>query len=69
MKNFSSFSIPIKSLFVLIQAIAVEPLPIQLSNTKSPSFVNVKIKFSNKAIGFCVGCRLLVKISRLNSKT
>ena len=39
-----------------MQAIAVVPEPIQLSRTKSFSFVYVLIKYSNSATGFCVGC-------------
>src|SRR5699024_11513800 len=41
---------------VFIQAIAVVPLPIQLSKTVSPSFVYVFIRYSNNGTGFWVGC-------------
>ena len=41
---------------VLIQAIAVVPLPMQLSKTISPSFVYVFMRYSNNATGFWVGC-------------
>src|SRR5699024_10566240 len=51
---------PIKLRSVFMQAIAVVPLPIQLSNTVSPSFVYVLIRYSNKVTGFCVGCSRLI---------
>jgi len=38
---------------------AVVPLPIQLSRTRSHSLVYVLIRYSNKATGFCVGCTVL----------
>ena len=38
-KYFSFFSMPINLRFVFRQATPVEPLPMQLSNTSSPSFV------------------------------
>lgn len=41
---------------VLTHATPVEPLPMQLSRTVSPSFVYVLIKYSSKGTGFCVGC-------------
>src|SRR5690625_913886 len=44
---------------VLIAATAVVPDPITLSKTTSPSFVYVRIRYSNKATGFCVGCTRL----------
>ena len=44
-----------KFLLVFKHAIAVVPLPMQLSNTVSPSLVYVFIKYSNNATGFCVG--------------
>lgn len=45
-----------KSLFVLIQATPVVPLPMQLSNTVSPEFVYVLISHSSSFTGFWVGC-------------
>ena len=39
-------------LLVFIEAMAVVPLPIQLSNTVSPSLVYVLMRYSNKATGF-----------------
>lgn len=44
-----------KSLFVLIQATPVVPLPMQLSNTVSPGFVYVLISHSSSFTGFWVG--------------
>ena len=49
-------SIPTNFLFKLIQAIAVEPEPIQLSKTTSFSLEYVFIKYSIISVGFCVGC-------------
>lgn len=66
-QQYTSVSKPIQSLPVLIHASAVVPLPIQLSNTSSPSFVYVLIKYSNKAIGFWVGCTRMLSCE--NSST
>jgi hypothetical protein len=51
--------------------IAVEQLPAALSNTISPSFVNVFIKNCSNATGFWVGCiaGFPFLLSLLNSKT
>lgn len=48
-----------KSLFVLIQATPVVPLPMQLSSTVSPGFVYVLISHSSSFTGFWVGCNPL----------
>src|SRR5699024_7780708 len=48
---------------VFIQAIAVVPLPIQLSKTVSPSFVYVFIRYSNNGTGFWVGCNACFPIT------
>src|SRR5699024_11197094 len=53
-----SFSIPMNVRLVFNAAIAVVPLPIQLSKTVSPSFVYVLIRYSKSATGFWVGCCL-----------
>jgi hypothetical protein len=49
---------PINFLLVFTHATPVEPLPIALSNTVSPSFVYVLIRYSKSATGFWVGCIL-----------
>ena len=48
---------PIKFRLVFTQATPVLPLPIVKSRTVSPSFVYVRIRYSSKATGFCVGCK------------
>ena len=53
---FSLVSIPINFLLSLTAATPVDPDPIQLSNTVSPSLENVLINHSNNGTGFCVGC-------------
>src|SRR5699024_7367970 len=49
-----------KFLSVFIAAIAVVPLPIQLSSTVSPSFEYVLIRYSKSATGFWVGWMFLL---------
>src|SRR5699024_11750658 len=51
-----SFSIPMNDRSVFNAAIAVVPLPMQLSRTVSSSFVYVFIKYSNSGTCFLVGC-------------
>src|SRR5699024_12782641 len=51
-----SNSNPMKLRLLFRHAIAVVPLPIQLSNTVSPSVVYVLIRYSNNSVDFCVGC-------------
>jgi len=50
-------------LFVLIAAIARLPLPAVLSRINSPSIEYVFIKYSRRAIGFCVGCLTDLEVS------
>src|SRR5699024_12763001 len=45
---------------VFIQAIAVVPLPMQLSSTVSFLLVYVFIRYSKSATGFCVGWKFLL---------
>src|SRR5699024_9613265 len=52
----SSCSMPMKLRPVLIAATAVVPEPMTLSKTVSLSFVYVRMRYSNRATGFCVGC-------------
>src|SRR5699024_7880320 len=48
---------PIKLRLRFLQATPVVPEPMTLSRTVSPSLVYVLIRYSNKATGFCVGCK------------
>ena len=63
MLKYSCFnSMPTKLRFKFTQATPVEPLPIQLSRTVSPSFVYVFMRYSNSGIGFCVGCFVALSV-------
>ena len=54
---------------IFTEATPVEPLPIQLSKTISPSSVYVLIRYSNKSTGFWVGWNLSLFIAYYNSET
>src|SRR5574344_2651487 len=69
LQYFSSFSIQIQFLLVLSHATAVVKEPAQLSRTVSPSLVYVFIRYSQRATGFCVGCKAHFCLSVLNVNT
>lgn len=58
---------PIKFLPFLIAASAVVPLPINGSNTVSPSLELAFNKYSNSFNGFSVGCLLLRPLGNLHT--
>ena len=57
---------PIKLRFKFLAATPVDPDPIQLSRTFSPSVVYVFIRYSNNATGFCVECNFSLSLEKNN---